>query len=167
MTVKTQMRLGRGDWSALGKHAELIVHDSDPPNAEPPLRLLGCEFLTPCELFYVRSHGTVPKVDASDWRLTVDGLVEQALEFSLPELRERFSPRTVTGAERGCSNRTSRRRGDYGELELELEPGEREILVRAVESSANVQPERPDPLWNFKGYVNNAWHRVQLKVREG
>jgi len=51
--------------------------------------------------------------------------------------------------------------------ELELEPGEREIIVRAVESSANVQPEQPDSLWNFKGYVNNAWHRVHVRVGQG
>jgi len=48
--------------------------------------------------------------------------------------------------------------------DLDLQPGEHEIIVRAVESSANVQPEQPAPLWNFKGYVNNAWHRVHVRA---
>jgi hypothetical protein len=26
------------------------------------------------------------------------------------------------------------------------------------------QPEDPAHLWNFKGYMNNAWHRVRVWV---
>lgn len=47
---------------------------------------------------------------------------------------------------------------------LTLKPGDREILVRAWDSAAQTQPERLEDVWNFKGYVNNAWHRVRLKV---
>ena len=35
-----------------------------------------------------------------------------------------------------------------------------QITVRAWDTATNVQPERPEGLWNFKGYSNNAWHRV-------
>lgn len=45
---------------------------------------------------------------------------------------------------------------------LDLSTGEHEIIVRAVDSAANAQPEMPAPLWNFKGYMNNAWHRVRV-----
>lgn len=350
------------------------MHDSDPANAEPPLRLLGCEFITPCELFYVRNHGTVPELDAGELRLVVDGLVTKELTLPLRELRERFPRRTVTAALHCAGNRRLElmavkeipdevpwregvigsarwtgvplrevlqaagledgaahvafsgadeveedgerfafggsiplakalsdevllademngaplpllhgfplrvivpgyigarsvkwlrairvqrepsenffQRRSYrlfapdvgpsgveweqglmlGELsvnavicrpsegdsvapgrvtvegyaiaggprwvhrvdlsvdggrtwsvaqllepdeswawrlwraEVELEPGEHQLVVRAVESSANIQPEHPDSLWNFKGYVNNAWHRIQLSV---
>jgi sulfite oxidase len=44
--------------------------------------------------------------------------------------------------------------------ELELPAGEHELLVRAWDSAAASQPERPDPLWNPKGYANNAWGRI-------
>jgi len=44
--------------------------------------------------------------------------------------------------------------------ELDLEPGRHEIVVRAWDSAAASQPERPGPLWNPKGYINNAWGRV-------
>ena len=36
------------------------------------------------------------------------------------------------------------------------------ICVRAWDSAANTQPENPESSWNFKGYMNNAWHRVRF-----
>ncbi len=35
-----------------------------------------------------------------------------------------------------------------------------QIVVRAWDTAGNVQPERAEGLWNFKGYANNAWHRL-------
>ncbi len=35
---------------------------------------------------------------------------------------------------------------------------------RAWDSAAAVQPERIESVWNFKGHVNNAWHRVKVMV---
>lgn len=46
-----------------------------------------------------------------------------------------------------------------------LEPGVHELCARAWDSAAQTQPEGVAPLWNFKGYMNNAWPRVRLKVR--
>jgi sulfite oxidase len=48
--------------------------------------------------------------------------------------------------------------------ELTLEAGEHELVVRAWDSAAASQPERPGPLWNPKGYVNNAWGRITVRV---
>jgi sulfite oxidase len=36
------------------------------------------------------------------------------------------------------------------------------VLARAWDSSAALQPERPEHVWNPKGYVNNSWARVHL-----
>jgi sulfite oxidase len=47
---------------------------------------------------------------------------------------------------------------------VELSPGRREIVTRAWDSAAATQPEHPAPLWNPKGYVNNSWARVSLRV---
>jgi sulfite oxidase len=46
--------------------------------------------------------------------------------------------------------------------EVELEPGEHEIVVRAWDSAAGTQPEDPAGSWNPKGYANNAWGRVRV-----
>ncbi len=45
---------------------------------------------------------------------------------------------------------------------LSLTPGEHQLAVRAVDSAANTQPENARGIWNFKGYMNNAWHRVTV-----
>jgi len=48
--------------------------------------------------------------------------------------------------------------------DLNLKPGKHQLVVRAVDSSANVQPKDILDIWNFKGYMSNAWHRVNVEV---
>lgn len=48
--------------------------------------------------------------------------------------------------------------------EVELGAGDHELVCRAWDSSANTQPEGAAALWNFKGYMNTAWHRVRLRA---
>jgi hydroxyacylglutathione hydrolase len=45
---------------------------------------------------------------------------------------------------------------------LEVAPGPGELVVRAWDSAATTQPEDAEKIWNLKGYVNNAWHRVRF-----
>ncbi|XP_039068202.1 sulfite oxidase-like [Hibiscus syriacus] len=39
-----------------------------------------------------------------------------------------------------------------------------EIVVKAVDSAANVQPENVRDIWNLRGILNTSWHRVQVRV---
>lgn len=55
----------------------------------------------------------------------------------------------------------------FWSVTLELEPGPHEVVVRASDSAGNTQPEDPRALWNFKGYANHAWHRVQFTAGAG
>ena len=48
---------------------------------------------------------------------------------------------------------------------LDLPPGEHELAVRAWDSAGGTQPEAAAAVWNFKGYANNAWHRVRVTAR--
>lgn len=48
------------------------------------------------------------------------------------------------------------------EARLDLPAGEHEIVCRAWDTAAQTQPEDPAHVWNFKGYMNNAWHRVKV-----
>ena len=52
----------------------------------------------------------------------------------------------------------------FWEARIELPNGESRIVVRAFDSAANTQPEDPRTLWNFKGYMNNAWHGITVRV---
>lgn len=50
------------------------------------------------------------------------------------------------------------------EAEVSVRPGPCHIVVRAWDSAAQTQPEDVGKIWNFKGYMNNAWHRVDVGV---
>ncbi|MBA3874189.1 MAG: molybdopterin-dependent oxidoreductase [Anaerolineae bacterium] len=50
------------------------------------------------------------------------------------------------------------------EAEVEVQPGTTHILARATDTAGNTQPEDMQEIWNFKGYANNAWHRVKVQV---
>lgn len=53
----------------------------------------------------------------------------------------------------------------FWSCELRVAPGAHTLLVRAVDSSGATQPPNADAIWNFKGYMNNAWHRVGVTAR--
>ncbi|HET6522250.1 MAG TPA: molybdopterin-dependent oxidoreductase [Geminicoccaceae bacterium] len=40
----------------------------------------------------------------------------------------------------------------------------RELVVRAWDSAAQTQPERPESVWSFRGYMNTSWHRVRVRL---
>lgn len=46
--------------------------------------------------------------------------------------------------------------------EVDLTPGKHQLVVRATDSRGNQQPEKPE--WNLKGYMFNAWQRVDVEV---
>ncbi|XP_065098003.1 sulfite oxidase, mitochondrial [Paramisgurnus dabryanus] len=43
---------------------------------------------------------------------------------------------------------------------------ELEIVCKAVDCSYNVQPDSVAPIWNLRGVLSNAWHRVKVKVSD-
>ncbi len=43
-----------------------------------------------------------------------------------------------------------------------LPPGEAELVARAWDSTAAVQPESPATVWNPKGYANNSWAHLHI-----
>lgn len=69
-----------------------------PFNVEPPLSMLYDQgFLTSPELFFVRNHGHVPRVEEQDipeWSLTVEGLVTNPLTITMRELLENYKQHT-------------------------------------------------------------------------
>ncbi len=52
----------------------------------------------------------------------------------------------------------------FWEVRLNLQNGEYDVIARAFDSASNTQPEDARHVWNFKGYMNNAWHRVIVKA---
>ena len=48
--------------------------------------------------------------------------------------------------------------------EVEAVPGNALLVVRAFDSTGACQPEDLLTVWNPKGYMNNAWHRVTVQI---
>ena len=89
----------------LAAEQDLIVRSADPYNAEPRLLALVADAVTPVKHFYVRNHGPIPKVEAKDYKLRIEGLVERPLELSLAEIKERFRPVTIEATLTCAGNR--------------------------------------------------------------
>ena len=84
---------------------DLIVHESEPLNAEPPPGRLRANFVTPLSAFYIRCHGNLPALDAEHHRLQVDGRVERPCAFSVRDLQARFPARRVVATLQCAGNR--------------------------------------------------------------
>src|SRR5947209_19523356 len=78
------------------RKSQMIVHQEHPLNAEPPGDLLRQSFLTPQEYFFVRTHGSIPLVNPTSYRLLITGMVQRKRELSLDELRSMSPVHTVT-----------------------------------------------------------------------
>src|SRR5882757_6388608 len=64
----------------------LIIRQKDPNNLEMPFDQLG-DFITPAELFYVRSHFPTPEIDPIAYRLSIGGAVRSELRLSYADIR--------------------------------------------------------------------------------
>jgi sulfite oxidase len=54
----------------------------------------------------------------------------------------------------------------FWEATLTLPVGTYQMAVRAWDSAGRTQPQDARQVWNWKGYLNNAWHRVQIGIQE-
>ncbi|KAI8836105.1 Oxidoreductase, molybdopterin-binding domain-containing protein [Chytridium lagenaria] len=86
------------------RHSSLIVRSARPCNAESPAEALST-FTTPNDVFYVRNHLPVPKIDPEEFCLEIDlpGLPERS--FTLQELKEKFPKVTVMATLQCAGNR--------------------------------------------------------------
>jgi DMSO/TMAO reductase YedYZ molybdopterin-dependent catalytic subunit len=83
------------DFELLGKEG-IIIRNDRPVNLETPPHLLDPD-VTPIRNFFVRNNGGLPEPaeDPAAWTLTIDGEVDQDLEFTLAQLQEEFEAVTL------------------------------------------------------------------------
>jgi DMSO/TMAO reductase YedYZ molybdopterin-dependent catalytic subunit len=67
--------------------AGLIIRQKEPVNLETPLDQVD-SYLTPTELFYIRSHFPAPRLDLASYQLRIDGAVRNPLSLSYQQLRD-------------------------------------------------------------------------------
>src|SRR5271155_5873169 len=84
--------------------AGLIIRQKQPVNLEMPFDQLD-SYLTPTELFYIRSHFPTPSIDVGGYRLRIDGAVRNPLALSYQELRDMRSETRIATLECAGNNR--------------------------------------------------------------
>ncbi|MDB6022372.1 MAG: yedY [Pedosphaera sp.] len=80
-----------------------ILRSAEPLNLEMPFEKLA-DFITPTDLFFVRMHYAIPKIDRAKWRLRVEGEVERAFEINYDELTRLASKKVLAMLE--CAGNT-------------------------------------------------------------
>ena len=72
-----------------GKEGLTILNDR-PVNAETPAHLLDDD-VTPTSRHFIRNNGIPPEtMDPDSWMLSIDGLVDNPLQLSIAELKDKF-----------------------------------------------------------------------------
>src|SRR5690242_8444252 len=67
--------------------SRMIVRSPRPQDLE--MKLDGFqEWITPIDRFFVRSHTYTPEVNAAQWSLRVDGLVDHPMTFTLTDVKK-------------------------------------------------------------------------------
>ena len=78
--------------------AGLIIRQKEPTNLETPLDQVD-SYLTPTELFYIRSHFPAPKLELASYQLRIEGAVRRPLSLSYQQLRDMPSETRVATLE--------------------------------------------------------------------
>ena len=65
----------------------MIIRQKEPVNLETPVDQVD-SFLTPTDLFYIRSHFQAPKLGIASYQLRIDGAVRNPFSLSYEQLRE-------------------------------------------------------------------------------
>jgi len=93
------------------RHPALRMLSVTPCSGESPAALMADSWITPNELFFIRNHHPVPKIDGADFRLEVSGLGVKETAFTLAELMA--LPKTEVTATLQCGGN---RRGGLDEV---------------------------------------------------
>jgi DMSO/TMAO reductase YedYZ molybdopterin-dependent catalytic subunit len=111
----------------------LIIRQKDPNNLEMPFDQLD-DFITPSELFYIRSHFLVPELNVASYRLSIRGAVRRELSLSYADIRTMASRTRIAT--------------------LECAGNSRVFLV----------PPAPGAQWELGAVGNAQWTGVPLSV---
>jgi DMSO/TMAO reductase YedYZ molybdopterin-dependent catalytic subunit len=88
MSTSQRFRGGRAEYAESPQIGStgLIIRQREPANLETPLDQVD-SYITPAELFYIRSHFKAPIVERRSYRLRIDGAVRNPLSLTYDELR--------------------------------------------------------------------------------
>lgn len=100
---------------------------------------------TPVEQFFVRNHFQIPSLDTANWRLEIDGEVENLLSLGYDDLKRLPSKELPVLLECAGNSRAS------------VQPP----IEGLMWDHSGVNSAR----WNFRGFANNSIHAVPVIVQ--
>jgi DMSO/TMAO reductase YedYZ molybdopterin-dependent catalytic subunit len=115
------------------KSSGLIIREEQPRNLEFPFQRLD-SYLTPVDLFYIRSHYLVPTLEPDSYQLSVEGAVKNPFALTYDELK-RLPAKTFVAT-------------------LECAGNSRVFLI----------PQRPGAQWELGAVGNAEWTGVPLAM---
>jgi DMSO/TMAO reductase YedYZ molybdopterin-dependent catalytic subunit len=77
------------------KYPGLRILSPDPENAEAASNTTYQSVITPIDEFYIRNHYASPDIDASEWTISLTGMVDEEVELSVEELQQDYPYETV------------------------------------------------------------------------
>lgn len=89
------------------RHPAMRVNSLKPFNGEPPAEILSENFITPNEFFFKRNHLPVPDIDASSYKLEIEGPGGRSMVLTLADLKTKFTKHEVTATLQCAGNRRS------------------------------------------------------------
>jgi DMSO/TMAO reductase YedYZ molybdopterin-dependent catalytic subunit len=95
---EVQNATGRVDKAFRTHSMGLIIRQKEPDNLETLFGQVD-SFLTPTDLFYIRSHFSPPRLDLASYQLRIDGAVRKPFSLSYQELRDMSSETRVATLE--------------------------------------------------------------------
>jgi DMSO/TMAO reductase YedYZ molybdopterin-dependent catalytic subunit len=84
--------------ATLTHSAGMTIRQKEPANLETPLDQVD-SYLTPADLFYIRSHFTAPRLERASYQLRIDGAVRDPLALTYQQLRDMPSETRVATLE--------------------------------------------------------------------
>ncbi|NJK42354.1 MAG: hypothetical protein HC937_00890 [Aquincola sp.] len=88
------------------------------------------------------------------WAIGTDGSAITQVEYSLDD--------GATWATAQLSAERERWSWTQWDADVVFPPGRHTLAVRATDAAGHQQPAELREVWNVKGYLNNAWHRVTV-----
>ncbi|WP_433623817.1 sulfite oxidase [Halomicrococcus sp. NG-SE-24] len=95
-TQTTQGDGQQGEVSLEEQYPGLRILSPEPENAEAASKSTYRSFVTPRTEHYIRNHYPTPDIDASEWTVSLTGMVDEEVELSMDEIRNDYSTETVT-----------------------------------------------------------------------
>jgi sulfite oxidase len=137
----------------------ILPPETDPDTAPPGEGISLSSLPLNCDILVPGDDEEIPAgpLTIRGWALAGDGRGIARVDVSLDEGR--------TWRQADLQPVTSRWAWRLWSLTVQAEPGPMSVTARAWDDTGVTQPESPAPLWNPRGYGNNAWAHVKVSAR--